>query len=406
MTVTKVRPGSSGVQTYSTVLNDREGGQVGTALLTHGAGLFYGLITTKDGIYQVQPSSEQPESPHLLQKMRQVSVKGITDFEFPDRQNEWDRLVEYDNGSMQQTLSTNSTVDVLVLFTPTVRARKLGTTPTINWINAMISDYNEKLLELGVTSFTLSLKGALETKWPTFSVPYHENNTHNGPNACFIYKQYYTYCDSIVADQYWLSTNSTVANLRNTYAADVVILIAAETQKHPNDVVHGFAGLKFNYIPKTHGNNSGSLEWGEFVTVRDDFALSNLTFHHEVGHVFGITHSHGEKTFGYTGSPPDHWVEQAGPSGHRPPISIMSVGDAGDSICLWSTNSSSSSCNVRLPFFAHRTKFRKLFYSGWLVPRVLDPKVPNGGYYHKDGAFSGALVVDMPLGADIVSQRR
>ena len=180
MTVTKVRPGSSGVQTYSTVLNDREGGQVGTALLTHGAGLFYGLITTKDGIYQVQPSSEQPESPHLLQKMRQVSVKGITDFEFPDRQNEWDRLVEYDNGSMQQTLSTNSTVDVLVLFTPTVRARKLGTTPTINWINAMISDYNEKLLELGVTSFTLSLKGALETKWPTFSVPYHENNTHNG----------------------------------------------------------------------------------------------------------------------------------------------------------------------------------------------------------------------------------
>src|SRR5690606_37226985 len=97
-------------------------------------------------------------------------ARGITDFEDP--QDPWvepDQAVTgiprkpLEGGGGVMPLSSNFTVDVLVLYTPSVRAGKGGTTPTNNWVNTIIADYNAKLTELGISSFTLSLKASLET---------------------------------------------------------------------------------------------------------------------------------------------------------------------------------------------------------------------------------------------------
>tara|TARA_R110002074_G_scaffold219749_1_gene390416 strand:+ start:1137 stop:2675 length:1539 start_codon:yes stop_codon:yes gene_type:complete len=368
----RTNPGTPGVITYMGDVLDEDEHHNGSILLTYGSGLFYGLIATGDGIYQILPMKDDPATSYLLQKMKSIPTMGITDFDDPS--GSW---VEPDHtvaGIPQQSLlegggavplSSNFTVDVLVLYTPSVRAGKGGTTPTNNWVNTIISDYNAKLTELGTTSFTLSLKASLETTWPTFPTVYHENMTHNGPNACISGN-----CDSLVADQYWVSTNSTVASLRNTYAADLVVLITADSQKHPNDMVHGFAGWKGS----THGANTSGFRWGEFVTVRDAFALANLTFHHEVGHAFAVEHVHGARTFGYLYAG-GAWTLPPGPSGARTPLEIMQVNPSvNDPICLWSTNSPSSSCHMRFPFFAHASKTRNVFYSGFFVPRIFDPR--------------------------------
>jgi hypothetical protein len=397
MQITNTAQGSPGVVTYLGSVFDTEFHDVGSIKITSGNGLFYGIISTNEGTYQIQPTDEDSLAPYLLQKMKQTPAEGITDFDSPA--DEGLAMFPSDEMSLespiaeQASLSQSTIVDVLVLYTPSVRAGKGGTTATDNWVNTIIADYNSKLTELGISSFSLSLKASLETKWPTFPANYHENDTHNGTNACFV-QNGLTFCDSLIADQYWVSTNSTVASLRNTYTADLVVLITADSQKHPNDLVHGFAGLKNNSgaTPSTHGGSLGggqSGTWGEFTTVRDTFALANLTFHHEVGHAFGAAHSHGAWTFGYIYSS-GQWIQTTGPSGHLKPQTIM---QAQSPICLWSDNSSSNSCHMRLPFFAHATKNRQVFYSGFFVPRVFDP-------------YKGALFGRLELGAYIVSQQK
>jgi hypothetical protein len=271
--------------------------------------------------------------------------------------------------------------DLLVLFTPSVRWNKGGTTATINWINTIVADYNQKLAELGLGSSSMSLKAAKETGWPTFSMPYHENNTNNIGTACVLNtfgSNSFTICDSLVADQFWVSTNSTVANLRNQYSADLVVLITANNQKHPSDFAHGFAGLKNDYeLPQEHGtigaNNDcyGTRDCGEFVTVRDSFALSNLTFHHEVGHALGLIHTDGVRSFGFYNS--SNYTEQMSNGDHKKPFTIMQVNTASSPICLWSWYTSSAGCEVRLPFYADQFQSRIMYYSAFPVPRNFSP---------------------------------
>lgn len=360
ITIEQTQTGSPGVMTYLGSVYTRNREKItGTVLLTLGNGLVHGLITTGDGVYQLVPSEGEQSKTYNLQKMRQIAADGITDFPDPaieKNQSDLSESIVLSNINPPAAMGAGCcTIDLLVLFTPTVRWNKGGTTATINWINTIVASYNQKLAEVGLNSYSLSLKTAKETSWPTFSTPYHENNTHNGPHACIG-----SACDSLVADQYWLSTNSTVANLRNQYSADLVVLITANSQKHPADIVHGFAGYK----PTLHGGICGSRICGEFVSVRDVFALSNLTFHHEVGHSLGLRHNQlpagindGVITFGYY----SNGSEQQSYSNHIKPFTIM---EALAPICLWSALSTSNSCHVRLPFYANKFKYRTMYYSG------------------------------------------
>jgi hypothetical protein len=353
ITIDQTQAESPGVMTYLGSVYTRNREKVsGNVLLTLGNGMVHGLITTADGIYQLVPSEGDQSETYNLQKMRQIAAEGMTDFPDPaieKNQSDLFESIALSNINPPAVMSSGCcTVGLLVLFTPYTRWNKGGTTATINWINTIVASYNQKLAEVGLNSYSLSLKAAKETSWPTFSTPYHENNTHNGATACFTVSGQ-SFCDSLIADQFWVSTNTTVANLRNQYAADLVVLITANSRKHPSDFAHGFAGLKNDGVfPQTHGtigtNNdcyivageNGGRDCGEFVSVRDSFALSNLTFHHEVGHALGLRHPDGVLSFGFY----SNGVEQQSFSNHIKPFTIM---EALPPICLWSapiTNSS------------------------------------------------------------------
>jgi len=397
-------PGSAGVITYSGNVFDHENNPIGDILLTSGEGMYYSLMRTMDGIYQISPAAETPNAPHVLQKMRPVPARGITDFDDPiaasPHELRHDDVIgegssqdtDFTGKPIQQRDVQSSTVELLVLYTSNVRARRGGAGATVNWINTMVADYNNKLGELGTSAKPLLLKAALETSFDNLGTIYQENKTHNGSNACYCTTT--CACDSIVADQYWVSTNYMVSNLRSMYGADLVVLITAANQIHPEDFAHGFAGLKKGYTPQTHGSTID--KWGEFATVRDDYALANLTFHHEIGHAFGLEHAHGAATFGYTYTSGAGWEQQSGPNEHKKPITIMEVNREYD-ICALSSSTSSITCQMRLPYFAHATKSRMFnIPDGW-VPRVFDPKYSS---------YQGQLVGVLQAGTHWVSQRR
>lgn len=311
--------------------------------------------------------------------MRQIAARGITDFPELEKYEEIGEALSTEEAlalteelSPPMAMASGSyPIDVLVLYTQGVRNNMGSTSATVNWINTMIVDFNQKLSGAGISTHYLSLQTTLETKWPTFPTPYNENSTHNSVDAC-VGSGTTPPCDSIVADQRWLANDVTVANLRETHAADLVILITADDQKHVLDTVHGYAGLK----PSDHGarcSPSGSLNrtCGEFVTVRDIFALSNLTFTHEVGHAIGLID--GPKSYIEEGVLSFGWdtfgQEQTSYSNHIAPMTMMANLSP---VCMWSNNNSNSSCRTRLPWFVDADQYRTMFYT-FNVPRKFSP---------------------------------
>lgn len=367
----RTQSGSPGVITYvGSLFNDSFEKLDGSILLTIGGGTAFGLIKSPQSTYLISPSPEHTDDSYVLRKMKPSAAPGITDFPELNPQDfndaELDLTASMDETPVPMAVSC-CTTDVLVMYTPTVRGNLGGTSATVNWINTIIADFNQKLAELGLSTNSLALSAALETSWPTIPTTYHENTTHNGANAC-----YAGYCDSLVADQYWLATNASIAGLRNQYSADLVVLITADSRKHVSDFAHGFADFKNpSYAPLLHGGACGGTgrRCGEFITVRDAYALSNLTFHHETGHAFGMAHNDGVTSFGYY----SNGSEQLSNGSDLKPFTIMSVNSSNNSICLWSSNTSSPSCQVRLPFFEDKYQFRNMYYSGAPTPRKFSP---------------------------------
>ena len=242
MTIEQTQAGSPGVITYiGSIFNSHYEKLAGNVLITSGNGSVYGLISVTGNTYQLIQNGEEADT-YLLQKMKQVAAKGFTDFPEEKFQGKTEGSIAAispsDNGSFAAMASSGSTVDVLVLFTPTARANNGGTNATVNWANTIFADLNQKLVELGISSYSFSVKAALETIWPTFPVSYLENITNNGPNACVAPGV----CDSLVADQHWISTNPTVSSLRNQYSADLVLLITAVSFTSSED--HNFYHIR------------------------------------------------------------------------------------------------------------------------------------------------------------------
>jgi len=348
ISIDKTYAGSEGVVTYSgLVYSDNEKEAVGDILLTYGGGLAYGLITTPSGVFQIIPHSDDKASDYALLKMKQMPAEGFTDFE-SELSDYVEDKIENETELMPAMARGASccTVDVLVLFTHRVRSRHGGTTATINWVNTIIASYNQKLAEVGLGGYSFRLKSAQQ-------IIYNESLTATCTSGG---------CDSIVTDQHWLINNGTVANLRNQYSADLVALITSNGRKATGSFAHGFAGLK-----GSHGGYcyNGITKCGQFITVRDDYALSNLTFHHEAGHALGMIHEDGVKTFGVNSSN----ATGTAPSSLEKPQTIM---EAFSPICSWSTNGAGNDCHVRLPFYADDVQYRTVFYSWFGVPRKFD----------------------------------
>jgi hypothetical protein len=377
--IDKTYPGSEDVVTYAgNVYLESQKESVGDILLTHGGGLVYGLISTEGNVFQILPNSEDKATDYSLQKMKQIAAEGFTDFETKLDDYVEDIKIKSENelGLMPEMARAASCcqVDVLVLFTHRVRSRHGGTTATRNWVNTIIASYNQKLAEVGLGGYSFRLKSAQQ-------INYSENITNNSQNAC-VPAGFGEFCDSIIADQHWLITNGSVANLRNQYSADLMALITSNGRKHSSDKLHGVANWKQAPESQLHGGACGNADrCGEFITVRDTFALSNLTFHHEAGHALGMRHiysnnistsnalSDGARTFGVNNNNPNG---QTPNSTLKTPFTIMQV-NYSSPICLWSSNSASSYCEVRLPFYADKYQYRSMYYTGFVDPRKFDP---------------------------------
>lgn len=151
--------------------------------------------------------------------------------------------------------ATTTVFDVLVVYTPAARAYAGSTTAMATTINTYVA--------LANTCYSNSSASVRMRLVGTAEVSYTEN-TSNMSN-----------------DLSWVAGNSTVATLRNTYGADVVCLVR-------RGAVGGAAGI--GYLP------------GGFCVVADDYATSNITFPHEVGHNIGCHHDRanaGNPTTGY-----------------------------------------------------------------------------------------------------------
>lgn len=153
-----------------------------------------------------------------------------------------------------QSPAANTYVDMLVVYTPAARAQAGSTTAMVTAINAYVALANTCYSNSDV-AVRMRLVGTAE-------VSYTESSS------------------SMSTDLSWVAGNSTVATLRNTYGADLVCLVR-------RGAAGGAAGV--GYL----GSGSSSFSGYAFCVVADDYADSNITFPHEVGHNFGSNHDRG-----------------------------------------------------------------------------------------------------------------
>lgn len=145
-------------------------------------------------------------------------------------------------------------VDMLVVYTPAARAQAGSATA----MRAAIAGY----VTLANTCYSNSGVGVRMRLVGTAEVSYTES------------------ASNMSTDLSWVAGNSTVASLRNTYGADLVCLVR-------RGAAGGAAGV--GYL----GNGAANFASSAFCVVADDYADSNITFPHEVGHNFGSNHDRG-----------------------------------------------------------------------------------------------------------------
>lgn len=141
-------------------------------------------------------------------------------------------------------------LDMLVVYTPAARAYAGSTTAMTTAIASYVALANTCYANSSV-SVRMRLVGTAE-------VSYTENSNMSN-------------------DLSWVAGNSTVASLRTTYGADLVCLVR-------RGAASGAAGI--GYL----GSGAASFSSYAFCVVADDYAASNITFPHEVGHNIGCNH--------------------------------------------------------------------------------------------------------------------
>lgn len=144
-------------------------------------------------------------------------------------------------------------VDVMILYTPAARANAGSATAMRAAIQAYVATANRCYSNSDI-DVRMRLVGTAE-------VSYTESTS------------------SMSTDLSWVANNATVAAMRTARGADIVTLIR-------RGGVGGAAGV--GYL----GNVSSGFASSAFNVVADDWADTNLSFPHEVGHNFGCHHDH------------------------------------------------------------------------------------------------------------------
>lgn len=187
-------------------------------------------------------------------------------------------------------------VDALVVHTPAALAAVGGDPATLNALVAEAFLQLDSAMEVsGMTS--TGVRNVLATQANlSIEVPYNEvpGNSCVGSST--------TTC-RWVGHRIWLRTDSSVAALRNTWSADIVVMIVADQATAGVAYTQRLnCGFTQDY-ENTAGCNVGSAyEPFAFAVVSSAYVTAGYTFAHEAGHQFGMEHQIGGGTPSYSWS--------------------------------------------------------------------------------------------------------
>lgn len=243
-------------------------------------GVMSATITGDKGVYSLIRQHGEP----LFQKIDVTRIPNLEPIEQGDpeeRGKQWSTPLAADAPTPKFGINT---VDVLVVHTPAALAFA-GSLPDLNSrVAESFLQIQEAMTVSGMDGVRVRnvLSGSnLSTQVAYNEVPGHSCSPGTNANLC-----------RWVGHRIWLRTSGTVASLRNTHGADLVVMLVADQT--------GAAGVAY-----VQGANCGLLEEYEntpgcgvgaayeafaFSVISTTYTTSFQVFAHEVGHQFGMQH--------------------------------------------------------------------------------------------------------------------
>lgn len=173
----------------------------------------------------------------------------------------------------QEKAGPPSTVDVLIVYTPNLLTR-LGSVANIRArMDHLIALTNQSYLDSGIASALrlVRMEAVSYSDTTANSTALYEITGSNGSAPVTI-----------------PPSLSAVAGWRNTYGADLVLLLRGYV-----NASHGGCGIAWLSTSRWNGNIYSSPEFG-YGVISDGwdgfYGCGEYTFAHEVGHIFGVTH--------------------------------------------------------------------------------------------------------------------
>jgi len=245
-----------------------EEGLSGDVILTFTDGSVSGLIYSGNTVYEIVSKGGRQILVELDQNRFPCCAGEIKsdEFEFETKGFEFETKSEVTTENNITAEDTGNTIDVLVLYTNNVKNSLGGDTQARNFAQQAIDSTNTAYINSRITQ-RVRLVRAQQS-------PIGE-------------------AGSLSTELSTLRSNSSVANLRNQYNADLVAMIS-----NAND------GCGIGYLM---GSTSGNANNAFTVTSRT-CAVGNLSFAHELGHNMGSAHNPENGSGGTYSYSFGHWV--------------------------------------------------------------------------------------------------
>jgi len=238
-----------------------EDGVSGDVVLTFTDGSVSGLIYAGNTVYEIVSKGGR----QFLVELDQSRFPGCggeiksDEFEFENKNNIWT-----ENGISAE--DTGNTIDVMVLYTNSVKNSLGGDTQARNFAQQAIDSTNTAYINSGITQRVRLVRAQQSPTSETGSLSTELSNLRN---------------------------NSTVASLRNQYKADLVAMISN---------TGGACGI--GYLMGSASGNSNNA----FTVTSRTCAIGNLSFAHELGHNMGSAHNPENGSGGTYSYSYGHWV--------------------------------------------------------------------------------------------------
>lgn len=239
-----------------------EDGFSGDVVLTFSDGAVSGLIYAGERVFEIVVKGERQILVELDHRRFPDCGGEVSSFEFENKL--FDPMIL--NKDSIAALDTGNTIDVLVLYTSSVRSSLGGDTQARNFAQQAIDSTNTAYINSQITQRVRLVRAQLSPVSETGSLSSELSN---------------------------LRSNSTVASLRNQYNADLVAMISNSG---------GACGIGY-LMGSTSGNSNNAFT----VTART-CAIGNLSFAHELGHNMGSAHNPENGSGGTYSYSYGHWV--------------------------------------------------------------------------------------------------